>query len=83
MFAIAKLADMVDRVKPEEPRQRETRPAGLQISASGCTEGLTLRTAINYSNRPVRTRMPGGVGGEEPKGSPLSRLRPAWARSYG
>jgi hypothetical protein len=23
----------------------------------------------------VRTRMPGGVGGEEPKGSPLSRLR--------
>jgi RNA-directed DNA polymerase len=32
MFAIAKLADMVNRVKPEGPRQRETRPAGLQIS---------------------------------------------------
>jgi hypothetical protein len=32
MFAVAKLADMVNRVKPEGPRQRETRPAGLQIS---------------------------------------------------
>ncbi|WP_132413226.1 MULTISPECIES: hypothetical protein, partial [unclassified Neorhizobium] len=29
---------------------------------------------LNCSNRPVRTRMPGGVGGAEPIGSPLSRL---------
>ena len=29
---------------------------------------------LNFSNRPVRTRMPGGVGGVEPIGSLLSRL---------
>ena len=29
---------------------------------------------LNPSNRRVRTRMHGGVGGEEPRGSPLSRL---------
>jgi len=29
---------------------------------------------LNFSNRPVRTRLPGGVGGAEPVGSPLSRL---------
>jgi hypothetical protein len=73
MFAVAKLADMVNRVKPEGPRQRETRPAGLQISGFRMCWGATLCAAINYSNRPVRTRMPGGVGGEESKGSPLSR----------
>jgi hypothetical protein len=28
---------------------------------------------LNFSNRPVRTRMPGGVGGVRPKGRPLSR----------
>jgi hypothetical protein len=28
---------------------------------------------LNLLNRPVRTRMPGGVGGEGPQGSPLSR----------
>jgi hypothetical protein len=83
MFAVAKLADTVNRVKPEGPRQRETRPAGLQISGFRMCGGATLRTAVNYSNRPVRTRMPGGVGREESKGSPLSRLRPAWAHSYG
>ena len=30
---------------------------------------------LNLLNRPVRTRMPGGVGGEGPQGSPLSRSR--------
>ena len=29
---------------------------------------------LNFSNRPVRTRMPGGVGGVEQRCSPLSRL---------
>jgi hypothetical protein len=32
---------------------------------------------LNPLNRPVRTRMPGGVGGEEPQGSPLSRCAPS------
>jgi hypothetical protein len=30
---------------------------------------------LNFSNRPVRTRLPGGVAGEERKLSPLCRLR--------
>ena len=30
--------------------------------------------ALNPANRRIRTRMYGGVGGEEPQGSPLSRL---------
>ncbi|PTD95476.1 hypothetical protein C8261_14765 [Pseudothauera lacus] len=36
----------------------------------------SLHADLNYSNRPVRARMPGGVGGAEPHGSPLSRLPP-------
>src|SRR6266446_6077365 len=31
-------------------------------------------TVLNPSNRRIRTRTYGGVGGEEPRGSPLSRL---------
>src|SRR5712664_2258181 len=31
-------------------------------------------TVLNLSNRRIRTRMYGGVGGEEPRGSPISRL---------
>ena len=31
--------------------------------------------SLTPSNRRVRTRTHGGVGGEEPRGSPLSRLR--------
>ena len=38
-----------------------------------------LQHDLNHFNRPVRTRMPGGVAGEQPKGCPLCRLRPAWA----
>ena len=32
---------------------------------------------LNPANRRIRTRMYGGVGGEELRGSPLSRLVPA------
>ena len=49
------------------------------------TQGTEARTAhagtpggpcrLTPSNRRVRTRTHGGVGGEEPRGSPLSRLR--------
>ncbi|ROT98841.1 hypothetical protein EB809_12360, partial [Marinobacter sp. R17] len=34
---------------------------------------------LNFSNRPVRTRLPGGVGGAEPEGSPLSRCARVFA----
>jgi imidazolonepropionase len=63
MFAIAKLADAVPRVKPDALRQRETRAGGLQLSHSRRAGDLLLHPDLNYSNRPVRTRMPGGVGG--------------------
>jgi len=35
----------------------------------------------NQPNRRIRTRMSGGVGGEEPRGSPLSRLLLPLARA--
>ena len=35
---------------------------------------------LNYFNRPVRTRMPSGVGGERPQGRPLSRFRERCSR---
>ena len=32
---------------------------------------------LNFSNRPVRTRMPGGVAGAGPNGLPLCRCAPS------
>ena len=37
---------------------------------------------LNPPNRRIRTRMSGGVGGEEPRGSPLSRLGKEKARRF-
>jgi len=65
MFALAKLANTVDRVKPEALWQRETKSAdskGKRLQAS--RRDSFLRFDLNCSNRPVRTRMPGGVGGD-------------------
>ena len=47
--------------------------------------GNSLRINLNDSNRPVRTRMPGGVGGDRPgkPGRPYPDVRPAWAHSCG
>ena len=61
--------------------------SGVGRGESACGSGAATKLAArgidrraqghhgtpNLSNRPVRTRMPGGVGGEEPQGSPLSR----------
>jgi hypothetical protein len=63
MFAQAKLAETVDRVKPERPRQREISFAELGTVTSGVGSGVAQAGDLNYSNRPVRTRMPGGVAG--------------------
>ena len=64
MFAIAKLADTVNRVKPEALRQRETKSGGLETSNFRRRAGIySMHSDLNYFNRPVRTRMPGGVGG--------------------
>ena len=66
------------RVKPGAPEPKGPKPAwrvpnpnaqrlGPRLSRSPCSR-------LNPSNRRVRTRMHGGVGGAEPRGSPLSRL---------
>ena len=64
MFAVTKLAGMAYKVKPEGPRQRETEFGGSDIRNLRRCAGIdSKRTNLNYTNRPVRTRMPGGVGG--------------------
>jgi len=52
MVAFAKLADIVNRVKPETPRQRETKSGGAEISnfrryagINSCTPTSTISTA--------------------------------------
>ena len=74
MFASAKLAIVVDRVKPERPWQREISSAELEQGKPGRWVGRNYKPGdLNHSNRPVRNRMPGGVGGVQPTGCPLSR----------
>ena len=64
MFAPAKLAEAVTRVKPEALRQRETKSGGSEPSNfRRWAERRSCTSDLNYFNRPVRTRMPGGVGG--------------------
>ena len=64
MFAVAKLAGMACKVKPKRPRQRETELGGSDTHNLRWRAGIGSKHAdLNYSNRPVRTRMPGGVGG--------------------
>lgn len=38
------------------------------------TAAIEQLLPLNPANRRIRTRMSGGVGGAEPRGSPLSRL---------
>ena len=65
MFANAKLADTVPKVKPDALRQRETRLRRIEDQRfQAAFRDLLLSSDLNYSNRPVRTRMPGGVGGD-------------------
>ena len=75
MFASAKLAIVVNRVKPERPRQRGIKSAESRQDKLRRWVGCNYKPDdLNRCNRRVRTRMPGGVGGAEPSGSPLSRL---------
>ena len=72
MFAVAKLAGMACKVKPKRTRQRETELGGSDTHNLRWRAGIGSKHAdLNYSNRPVRTRMPGGVGGVgQPAGRP-------------
>ena len=59
-------------------------PSGLVEGTEVCvaragTERPAVFISLNPSNRHVRTRMRGGVGGVESRDSPLSRL-PFWGR---
>ena len=60
----------------------EARTAPLEGTEAGAAESVVYASwrwcerspALNPTNRRIRTRMSGGVGGEEPRGSPLSRF---------
>ena len=44
--------------------------------------GYPVSHDLNSPNRPVRTRMPGGVAGVQPlMAAPYADVRPAWAHS--
>ena len=66
MFASAKLAKRQVRVKPEQAmaaRNQDRRIDNKQARAM--RRGKLKRIDLNDSNRPVRTRMPGGVAGAQ------------------
>src|SRR6266851_8165646 len=48
--------------------------AGATIADIQTTAATEQLLPLNPANRRIRTRMYGGVGGEEPRGSPLSRF---------
>jgi hypothetical protein len=50
-------------------------PACQKLATTGGAPWRLQCAHLNCFNRPVRTRMPGGVGGERPIGRPLSRYR--------
>src|SRR5580700_10342546 len=61
------------RVKP----RGASRQGPNRLLATHYAERLAFHTQLNPPNRRMRTRMYGGVGGEDRRLSPLSRLR--WA----
>jgi hypothetical protein len=66
---------MLIRKGPNHPWRSETPKARRPA--------VTLPTAQLDRTAVVRTRMPGGVGGEEPRGSPLSPCVPSMFESWG
>ena len=63
MFTNVKLATKLERVKPAMAWQRDNQSCRARTGETrGVQEGMPVRY-INHSNRPVRTRMPGGVAG--------------------
>ena len=62
------------RVKPDGAvMQGPKRPRRCSPPNPGGHPSCGNRCLLNPPNRRIRTRMYGGVGGEEPRGSPLSR----------
>ena len=66
MFTNLKLAKYPVRVKPSMVWQRDNQSCRTRTGETGSMrEGLPAYY-LNHFNRPVRTRMPGGVGGVQP-----------------
>jgi hypothetical protein len=66
MITNLKLAIYPGRVKPSMVWQRDNQSCRTRTGETGnMREGLPAYH-LNHSNRPVRTRMPGGVGGVQP-----------------
>ncbi|MER8785469.1 hypothetical protein NKH60_30340 [Mesorhizobium sp. M1006] len=70
------------------PRRISNSPALAIALPNAFLSGLGLACLApprphNQPNRPVRTRMQGGVGWEEPQGSPLSRLARIRSEKFG
>ena len=64
MFAQAKLARRPARVKPERALAARNPSGRVENKQTQVVRrGNLKRSVLNDSNRPVRTRMPGGVGG--------------------
>ena len=65
MFALSKLARKPGRVKPSSALAVRNHSGRIgNKTGSGGASGNSQRTNLNDSNRPVRIRMPGGVGGD-------------------
>ncbi len=66
MFTDVKLATNPAWVKPTMVWQRDNPSCRTRTGETGSMqEGMPV-CDLNHSNRPVRTRMPGGVGGDRP-----------------
>ena len=76
MFAQAKLARRPARVKPERALAARNPSGRVENKQTQVVRrGNLKRSVLNDSNRPVRTRMPGGVGGVgQVTWPPLSRF---------
>ena len=66
------------RIAPRSPW-----PYRMPTSPSWVCQTFMFDNRENRSNRRIRTRMYGGVGGVEPRGFPLSRFRGAIRRNSG
>ena len=70
-------------MKPRMPIRKGPNPSWRSETPKARRAASHTADRPTRSNRRVRTRMPGGVGGEEPRGSPLSRFVPSMFDSLG
>ena len=76
MFTTVKLATQLAWVKPTMAWQRDNQSRRTRNSETGSRQEGTPAHYLNHSNRPVRTRMPGGVAGAQPSWLPPMPILP-------